>query len=153
MTLRPRPVASGALLVYLLTGGMAALAGQHAPASAAPEHKAPAAAKSADTPSGTAAPAPDTKTSAHVASEATAPAKSAAAGPSKPPNMKAIVERIQHRIDEEVLKPAASRAANPPRKPVAHASTGAQPIVVPDRRIRLSWRVSLIWPAELVAAK
>lgn len=112
---RRRPVASCALLVYLVTAGVAALGGQ----SHEPEHKTPA-----------------------------APARPAAA---KPPDMSAIVERIQKRIDDEVVKPAAARAATTPRKPPARPAE-QKASVPPDRRIRLLWRVSLIWPQELVDA-
>ncbi len=111
---RRRPVASCALLVYLVTAGVAALGGQ----SHEPEPKTPA-----------------------------APAKPAT---TKPADMSAIVERIQKRIDDEVVKPAAARAAAAPRKPRTAEQKAPAPL---DRRIRLLWRVSLIWPQELVDAR
>jgi hypothetical protein len=113
---RRHPVASGALLICLLTAEVAALGGQ----SHEPAHQA--------------SPAP-TKSST-----------------TKPPDVSAIVERIQKRIDEEVVKPAAARAGSTPRKPAVRA---AQQNVAtpPDGRIRLQWRVSLIWPEELVAER
>lgn len=120
MTLR-HPVAPGALLIYLLTAGVAVLGGQ----SHEPGHQA-----------------------------SPAPAKPSTTKPStaKPPDMSAIVERIQQRIDEEVVKPAAARTAGTSRKPVVRASP-RRVATPPDHRIRLLWRVSLIWPEELVAGR
>lgn len=105
-----RTVTSGALLIYLLSAGVAALGGQGREPGQTP---APATAKPAST---------------------------------TPPDMSTIVERIQKRIDDEVGKPAAARA---PKRPSPR--TGSQTVAPVDRRIRLLWRVSLIWPAELAA--
>jgi hypothetical protein len=115
MALR-RPVASAALLVYLLTAGVAALDAQN--------HE------------------PEPKT----APTTTKPS------PAKPPDMSTIVERIQKRIDDEVLKPASARTA--PKKPVTRPTEPRAAAASPaDRRIRLRWRVSLIWPEELIAER
>jgi hypothetical protein len=78
-----------------------------------------------------------------------APAASKPSGPR--PDISAIVERIQKRIDNEVAKPAAARPT-PSTKPSART---AQPraATTRDGRIRLTWRVSLIWPQELVAER
>ncbi|MEO8481044.1 MAG: hypothetical protein ABI634_02470 [Acidobacteriota bacterium] len=120
MARRHRPVASGALIMYLLTAGVAALGGQSHEA----EHK----------------PAP-------------APAPAAAKpSPVKPPDMKTVVDRIQRRIDEEVVGPSTERASNARRQSAARAVPQPKSSA-PDRRIRLLWRVSLIWPDELVAAR
>lgn len=112
-----RSIASGALLVYLVTGAVAVLGGQ--------------------------------------ATEPAHPASPPAAKPAapKPPDISTIVERIQQRIDEEVVKPAAARTAAATRKPAARASDGSKPAAPADRRIRLLWRVALIWPDELVATQ
>jgi hypothetical protein len=80
------------------------------------------------------------------------PTAPAAGSKPKPPDMKKVVERIQQRIEDEVVKPAAARSATTPKR----SATSAHPSAVPEasdaataRRIRLSWRVSLVWPADL----
>ena len=65
----------------------------------------------------------------------------------KPPNVKSVVERIQKRIDDEVTKPAAEHA--PASAPKAAARPKATPALSPARRIRLVWRMDLVWPEEL----
>lgn len=81
--------------------------------------------------------------------ERKAPPAAAKPASAKAPDMSTVVERIQKRIDDEVGKPAAPRAAAAPKKPVRRADD-RNTAAAPDRRIRLLWRVSLIWPAELV---
>jgi len=76
----------------------------------------------------------------------------AAAKPStNPPDISAIVERIQKRIDNEVVKPAARPATRSTRPAAGTAQPRAA--TTRDGRIRLTWRVSLIWPQELVAER
>ena len=72
--------------------------------------------------------------------------KTEAAAP-KPPNVKSVVERIQKRIDDEVTKPAAEHA--PASAPKTAARPKATPALSPARRIRLVWRVDVVWPEEL----
>jgi hypothetical protein len=112
------------------------------------------------------APAPPSQTGA-VAPASAKPAPSA----SRPPDVKSIVDRIQKRIAEEVPsrsdpKPAAqvgnsgrqgaSAAGGSPATSTrsggtARRASGQTQIGAPARsRVQLEWRLTLVWPAELI---
>lgn len=146
-------------IALLLVGGALTVDAQHGGAT----HEAPAPAGPAEAAKSAAAPKPAAP-AAHGAEKAPAPAphgaveKPAASGTHgttaaapRPPvavkpgtkrtDMKAMVERIQQRIDEE-LGPAA------PAKPAGKTTArSASPAPAP-RRVKLVWRVSLEWPSE-----
>jgi hypothetical protein len=92
--------------------------------------------------------APET---AHPSPAATPPTPAPKPAAAKPPDITTIVERIQQRIDAEVGKPAAVRAAAASRKPAPRSPESTKTTTPSDRRIRLSWRIQLIWPTELTA--
>jgi hypothetical protein len=151
------PRRTAAVVVYVLTAGAAILGGQHAApetpvsaagshASASPDHAAAAPVTAKHEAAPPAAPAearPATPPPGPVSAESQKAARPTAA---KPANIQTIVERIQQRIDAEVVKPAAARATTARRARGAAAPARRAAV---DRRIRLSWRVSLVWPPEL----
>jgi hypothetical protein len=72
----------------------------------------------------------------------------AAAKPRPPATVQTVMERIQERIDKELgPAPPPGRAA---RRTASTRRVAAAP-AVPDR-IQLTWRISLLWPDDLVHA-
>jgi hypothetical protein len=129
-------IARAIVAASLVLGDVAVAGAQsHDPAPATTAHSS-AAATSSDKPS---------PASAEPAS--TSPEKPKL--PAPPPDMKTVVERIQKRIEEEVTKPEAARhtASRKPAPPRRH--TTAAPPAEPNRRVRLTWRASLVWPDDL----
>lgn len=123
-------------IVVLLAAGVMAVRAQHSESVQSPARPAATAPHPAATtrhePAQTASP---TSASKPVSSKTTA----------RPPDMKTVVARIQRRIDEELpATPASPAIAKPTRSSVAPALTPT-----PNRRVRLVWRVSLVWPDEL----
>jgi hypothetical protein len=129
-------IARAIIAASLVLGDVAVAGAQsHDPAPATPA-QSPAAAAASDKP----APASAEPTS-------TSPEKPKSSTP--PPDMKTVVERIQKRIEEEVTKPEAARhtTSRKPAPPRRH--TAAAPPAEPNRRVRLTWRASLVWPEDL----
>lgn len=73
------------------------------------------------------------------------------ATPAQPSDVKAVVDRIQKRIASEVGAQASrAEVGAPTGRSQPHAARGAVgPVRTHPTRIRLAWRLSLVWPAEL----
>lgn len=123
-------------VVVLLASAAMGVRAQHAEASNdSGTATAPASRSAATTQHAQAQAASPTAVSKPLSSKTTA----------RPTDMRAVVDRIQRRIDEEL---PATRAVPSVAKP-ARASAAAGPTPPPNTRVHLVWRVSLVWPDEL----
>jgi hypothetical protein len=82
---------------------------------------------------------------------ATAPLSTPVTTPSSnPPDVKAVVDRIQKRIASEIGPQATRTETGVVAAPSqSRARRGVGPVRTNPARIRLEWRLSLIWPPEL----
>jgi hypothetical protein len=123
------------------------------PPAAATAHPAPSA---SETPAGTkpttlqSPAAAERKPAAAPAAHKPVTSPSASTGP-KGVSVASVVEKIQERIEKEVLTKRAAR----PGHGASHGASAAGPshdakLIPPDtKRISLEWRLTLDWPSEL----